>query len=340
VSTNPEPELKITLGPTRVVSLPTDSASSHARAEASAPPPATRFGTKRMVAVTSALAAAFLLAIGIAVGIQMARSDGGGVDPTMKGKPRAGSSVGLSGLSEEESRLSTIYMEGHWLEEDALVDDEASWNCSGVVVAEEGDSLIIMTNSHCIGLDGLVKADLGAPEIKRFTLGVAMWGSRDRIKVTRFAECDSMGMDVALLHIPKGRMRHGRDFVVAPISGRHEATVGRDVVAIGAPRGLRGTETFGRISALRKKGELLPHEVLQTDTAINPGNSGGPLFLVIDERRHLIGLSTFGIGGEGLNFAFYADEFPQQSWQWFDATPAGASAALRAVYNIDSVVVP
>jgi S1-C subfamily serine protease len=340
VSTNPEPELKITLGPTRASPVSPGGGTSHAHFVSGAPRPAPRSRAKLVLVIIGAIAAAVLLAAGIAIGIYFSQTTEGVGGTAVKGLPNVGSTTGASGLTEDESRLSTVYVEGHWIEEDAIVDDTANWNCSGVVVDEDGESLIVITNSHCIGLDELIKAEIGDPEIKRFALRVAMWGRQDRITVTRFAECDNSGMDVALLRVPRGNMRPGRDFVVAPISDRKSAAVGRDVVAIGAPRGLRGTETFGRISALRGQGEVVPHAVLQTDTAINPGNSGGPLFLVSNERRNLIGLNTFGLGGEGLNFAFYADEYSRQKWQWFDATPNGASAALKAIYKVNSVTVP
>ncbi len=72
-----------------------------------------------------------------------------------------------------------------------------------------------------------------------------------------------------------------------PLGDSDALQVGEMVVAIGNPFGLRGTMTFGIVSA---KGRTLESEhasgmggyfstgdIIQTDAPINPGNSGGPL---------------------------------------------------------------
>ncbi len=77
--------------------------------------------------------------------------------------------------------------------------------------------------------------------------------------------------------------------------------VGQLVMAMGSPRGLEGTVSFGHISALGREGlaglsmqGLTFQNLIQTDAAINLGNSGGPLV---------------NIDGEviGINVAIVAD---------------------------------
>lgn len=84
--------------------------------------------------------------------------------------------------------------------------------------------------------------------------------------------------------------------------------IGADVHAIGHPSALTWTYTKGLVSQIRPGHQWQPDpsgtrhvaDVIQTQTPINPGNSGGPL---LDDGGRLIGVNSFGHGGQGLNFA-------------------------------------
>jgi S1-C subfamily serine protease len=86
--------------------------------------------------------------------------------------------------------------------------------------------------------------------------------------------------------------------------------VGDDVHAIGHPDGEVWTYTTGTISQIRPKykwkDENIAHSatVIQTQTAINPGNSGGPL---LNNKAQVIGINSFRMEGEGLNYAIAGD---------------------------------
>lgn len=86
--------------------------------------------------------------------------------------------------------------------------------------------------------------------------------------------------------------------------------VGDDVHAIGHPEGEVWTYTTGTISQIRPKyewkDENITHSatVIQTQTAINPGNSGGPL---LNNKAQVIGINSFRMEGEGLNYAIAGD---------------------------------
>ena len=86
--------------------------------------------------------------------------------------------------------------------------------------------------------------------------------------------------------------------------------VGDDVHAIGHPEGEVWTFTTGTISQIRPKyewkDEKITHSatVIQTQTAINPGNSGGPL---LNNNAQVIGINSFRMEGEGLNYAIAGD---------------------------------
>ena len=73
--------------------------------------------------------------------------------------------------------------------------------------------------------------------------------------------------------------------------------VGARVYAIGAPEGLELSLSEGIVSSLR---EVEGGQYIQTTAPISPGSSGGGLF---DENGELIGLISFYIEGQNLNFA-------------------------------------
>ena len=149
---------------------------------------------------------------------------------------------------------------------------------SGFVVRHVKNKTLILTNSHVIE---------GAKQI------TVQWldGNQDNAKVVLDAGGDTSLTDLALLEID------GKEGTVLTLK-KKQAIVGRDVIAIGSPRGLGFTLTKGVISSLREKGKIV-----QTDTAINPGSSGGPL---INASGCVVGVNTFKSiqeGDEGLNFA-------------------------------------
>ena len=201
------------------------------------------------------------------------------------------------------------------------------------MIDDSNGKLLIMTKSHCLGIPDFTDP-AGSVEVGEYVLEVRLAGKDTGMLATRFAESTLDGLDMGLLEVPIGDMRSGIDYVVAPICGRECAEVGAVAIAIGAPRGLDGTETRGVISAQRPFGENLT--VIQTDALINFGSSGGPLFVQKEEWRSFCGINTFG--GEGIGFAYCADEYPKQDWKWFESSPRGAVAALKMIYRREATV--
>ena len=78
-------------------------------------------------------------------------------------------------------------------------------------------------------------------------------------------------------------------------------SVGEEVFAVGAPKGLELSMSRGIVSQLRGK-RAAP--LVQTDAAISPRSSGGGLF---NENAELVGITTFKWKGENLNFAIPAE---------------------------------
>jgi S1-C subfamily serine protease len=107
------------------------------------------------------------------------------------------------------------------------------------------------------------------------------------------------------------------NLTVAQLGDSDKVRVGDEVLAAGAPLGLRSTVTHGIISALHRPVPLSGEgsdtdtviDALQTDASINHGNSGGPL---IDMDSRVIGINTAGKSlsdsASGLGFAIPVNE--------------------------------
>jgi S1-C subfamily serine protease len=107
------------------------------------------------------------------------------------------------------------------------------------------------------------------------------------------------------------------NLTVARLGDSSKVRVGDEVLAAGAPLGLRSTVTHGIVSALHRPVPLSGEgsdtdtviDAIQTDASINHGNSGGPL---IDMDSRVIGINTAGKSlsdsASGLGFAIPINE--------------------------------
>ena len=107
------------------------------------------------------------------------------------------------------------------------------------------------------------------------------------------------------------------NLTVARLGDSDKVRVGDEVLAAGAPLGLRSTVTHGIISALHRPIPLSGEgsdtdtviDAVQTDASINHGNSGGPL---INMDSQVIGIDTAGKSlsdsASGLGFAIPINE--------------------------------
>ncbi len=107
---------------------------------------------------------------------------------------------------------------------------------------------------------------------------------------------------------------------VARMGDSEKIQVGEEVIAAGAPLGLRSTVTHGIVSALHRPVPLSGDgsdtdtviDGVQTDASINHGNSGGPL---INMNAEVIGINTAGKSlsdsASGLGFAIPVNEVKQ-----------------------------
>ena len=155
---------------------------------------------------------------------------------------------------------------------------------SGFVIDSDGS---IMTNYHVI--EGARTAEVE-------------FDSGDKAKVIGFTTVDKQ-RDLAIIKIDQGTKPLHQIRVASDLPQK-----GEKVAAFGAPRGLSFTASDGIISAIRKTPEFSARSAgtyLQTTTPISPGNSGGPL---VNMRGEVVGVNSFKIEGENLNFAASATD--------------------------------
>lgn len=108
--------------------------------------------------------------------------------------------------------------------------------------------------------------------------------------------------DLAVLKIDAA----GLDLSPVTLADSDVLKVGQFAIALGSPRGLTGSVSFGHISALGRDELRLPIPLrfthfIQTDAAINLGNSGGPLCNIDGE---VIGVNVaIAFGANSIGFA-------------------------------------
>ena len=165
----------------------------------------------------------------------------------------------------------------------------------------------IVTNAHVVG--------------KNRDVGVLLYDEQallDKTDPTQIVMAQTIGNKVRFAKVLK--VNKQRDLALLKIEGekypyltletdRSTYVTGKQVAALGAPRGIEWSVTEGIISAVRDNNGV---DTIQTDSAINNGNSGGPLVdlttgkvvgvnswkLIADEDLH-----SLRQGIQGLNFA-------------------------------------
>lgn len=176
--------------------------------------------------------------------------------------------------------------------------DDAGAQGSGVVVDGRG---YVVTNNHVISE--------AAASPSKFKLTVVF---NDGKEVPANLVGRDPKTDLAVLKVD-----NVDNLTVAKFGDSSKLRVGEEVVAVGAPLGLRSTVTHGIISALNRPVPLSGEgsdtdtviDAVQTDASINHGNSGGPL---INMNSEVIGINTAGKSlsdsASGLGFAIPVNE--------------------------------
>ncbi|ORV41674.1 S1C family serine protease [Mycolicibacterium doricum] len=178
------------------------------------------------------------------------------------------------------------------------ISEQSAAQGSGVVVDGRG---YIVTNNHVV--------EEAASDTNKWKLSVIF---NDGKAVPAHVVGRDPVTDLAVL-----KVNNVDDLTVARLGDSSRLRVGQQVIAVGAPLGLRSTDTVGIVSALNRavrlsaerSGEDIVISAVQTDAAINHGNSGGPL---INMNAQVIGINAAGKSlsdsASGLGFAIPVNE--------------------------------
>ena len=162
---------------------------------------------------------------------------------------------------------------------------------SGIIVAENNDELLIVTNNHVVE---------GAQELKvSFIDGTTA--------TARIKGLDS-DMDLAVISVSLADLSQEtrNSIAIARLGDSDSLKLGMPVIAIGNALGYGQSVTGGYISALNR--EVVMEDgtkgtFIQTDAAINSGNSGGAL---VNAEGLVVGINSSKIAAtdyEGMGFA-------------------------------------
>lgn len=162
---------------------------------------------------------------------------------------------------------------------------------SGIIVAENEDELLIVTNYHVVE-----EAD---------TLKVTFIDSTEAEAVIKGLDAE---MDLAVIAVPLENLDSATldAIAIAPLGDSDNLKLGEPVIAIGNALGYGQSVTNGIVSALDREITLSDGSTgvfIQTNAAINPGNSGGAL---LNLNGEVIGINSNKIGGsavEGMGYA-------------------------------------
>ena len=133
-------------------------------------------------------------------------------------------------------------------------------------------------------------------------------GQSYRMDATILARDDER--DLCLLFV--GELSESPAAPIVKMGAAKMLSVGEEIFAIGAPKGLDLSLSRGVVSQLRRLDGRQTAPLVQTDAAISPGSSGGGLF---NDEGGLVGITTFKqVGGENLNFAIPV-EWVEDLWE-------------------------
>ena len=185
------------------------------------------------------------------------------------------SMVAISTVSEEE--LDEMY--GYFyrfFDEDFDSTYEVQASGSGIIISQNSDELLIVTNNHVVE---------GATEISvEFIDGESYTAT---IKGTA-ADNDLAVISVKLSDISADTLSQIK---VATLGDSNKLKLGESAIAIGNALGYGQSVTVGYISATERTVQLddKTMTLIQTDAAINPGNSGGALLNI---KGEVIGINS------------------------------------------------
>lgn len=172
-----------------------------------------------------------------------------------------------------------------------IVEREAGFSGSGIIVGENDTEILIATNYHVV------------EDAEKLTVYfIDETDARATIKGT------DPDMDLAVIAVSFNDLSENtrRAISIARLGDSDSLKLGEPVVAIGNALGYGQSVSGGMVSALNREVELEDGSTgifIQTDAAINPGNSGGAL---LNLNGEVIGINSNKIGGSLYDNIGYA----------------------------------
>lgn len=170
---------------------------------------------------------------------------------------------------------------------------EAQSSGSGIIVNENDEELLIVTNYHVVQDADSLKVQF----------------INDTVADAQVKGADS-NMDLAVIAVRLDSLdeKTKNAICLAKLGDSDSLKVGEPAIAIGNALGYGQSVTTGVISALDRQIEISEDgsttgNLIQTDAAINPGNSGGALLNV---KGEVIGINSNKIGGSAIEGMGYA----------------------------------
>lgn len=183
--------------------------------------------------------------------------------------------------------ITNFYTAMDWYGDESK--EEASG--SGIIVGENEDELLIVTNYHVIEENDKISVQfIDDSEVIAYVKGTSR-------------EHDLAVITVLLEDIDEETKQK---IAIATLGNSDDLQVGEPAIAIGNSLGYGQSVTTGVISALNREIEFdddTSNFLIQTDAAINPGNSGGALLNV---KGEVIGINSSKIADyliEGMGYA-------------------------------------
>lgn len=169
---------------------------------------------------------------------------------------------------------------------------------SGIIIAEDGDYIYIVTNNHVIASDSTAQ---------KITITFS-----DESAVEGVVQGADESNDLAVVKVKMSDLSDSTlsTIKVATIGDSTKVNVGDSAVVIGNAMGYGQSVTTGVISALNREvslqtedGQTISNKLMQTDAAVNPGNSGGALLNMNGEVIGIVSAKYIDTEAEGLGYA-------------------------------------
>ena len=169
--------------------------------------------------------------------------------------------------------------------------EEASGSGSGIIIGENENQLLIVTNNHVIEGDNA---------------SVTVTFSDESTATATIKGADSSS-DLAVIAVEKSSLKDEtkNNIKIATLGDSDKTKVGDSAIAIGNALGYGQSVTVGYISAKDREVAMEDSSMtlLQTDAAINPGNSGGAL---LNAAGEVIGINSVKYASEEVEGMGYA----------------------------------